>query len=264
MAGTDDGVNRNLCPFLGTVTEEGKPAPCVDYPSFENMCFVGDQAEVIMLTDQATFCLSSGHRHCPRLSTPTAQTNRSRTAQPAEENALSDFSDPVLHAIAEMEDALKAREQARKQRKRRWSWIGAVALFVSTLLCGGMFAAYVGWRLVDADVANLEYGSVTSLAAASTPAPPPVYLIVTATSDAGQIGDSDLPAQAAISGSPQALVYPPAVTATAMTNGSPGARAHRSYRIIATHSRLRHHLHRLRQFNRSTYWFKFQQDAQHP
>ena len=64
-------MDNHVCPFLGTLDETYKRGPHVDYPSFENRCLAvdeygEDEACVVMLSDQATFCLSSGHALCPR------------------------------------------------------------------------------------------------------------------------------------------------------------------------------------------------------
>jgi len=41
--------------------------PHMDYPSFENICMsMDDDGNALLLTDQATYCLSSGHIYCPR------------------------------------------------------------------------------------------------------------------------------------------------------------------------------------------------------
>ena len=215
MASEDVNRSKAMCPFLGILDEAGTPAPCVDYPSFENMCFVGDTPDAIMLTDQATFCLSSGHRHCPRLSNPDGDRPVGANSPKGEGFGDVNHSDPVLHAISEMEDALNARHLSRAKRRRRWGWIGAAAIIASSLLCSGMFAAYIGWRLVYSDPADLQQtGTVTTLALPATAAAPPVYLIVTATSDAPALPKSSSAAPST-SGNSTSGRFPPAVTATA-------------------------------------------------
>ena len=219
MAAKDESSLRGVCPFLGVRDEEGNPAPYVDYPSFENLCFVAERPDAVMLTDQATFCLSRGHRHCPRLGTSgartTAQTQGSAPGVSGNTSYLSVSSDPLTHAIAEMETALEAHHVTRTRRRRQWGWFGAVAIFVSVLLCGGLTAAYVGWQLVDMDGTTAEAGTVTTIASAATLAVPPVYLILTATSESPSSAEStpdSLPAQS--------FAFPPAVTATQLAGAS--------------------------------------------
>lgn len=213
MASLDDVSPRSICPFLGVLDEEGRSAPYVDYPSFENLCFVADRPDAIMLTDQATFCLSSGHRHCPRLMTAGGRKRDPSRNSSNGESSVSPFAsetaDPLMHAMAEMEAALEARHITRTRRRRRWGRFGALMIFLSCLLCGGMAAAYIGWQMVNTNAVTTQAGTVTNLASAATQAPPPVYLIVTATSDPPQQpGASTRPLQAHSQG------FPPAVTAT--------------------------------------------------
>ena len=212
---------KNMCPYLGTRDEEDNPAPCVDYPSFENMCFVASQPEAILLTDQATFCLSSGYRHCPRLTTEldatAARNSRSARTTDAPDgfSSATDRSDPLMNAIADMEEALAARRRARARRKRRLGWISAAAIFLSTLVCGGLLAAYLGWELVNRETAIAPVGSVTTLAEAATPAAPPMYLIVTATTEPAVAGVA--PASSTRADPAQ---FPAAVTATPVPGDS--------------------------------------------
>lgn len=209
-----DERTRNICPYLGTMDEEGKPAPYIDYPSFENNCFVGIRPEAIMLTDQATFCLSSGHRHCPRLTTEldasSSRSDRSAAGAAADGFASASPSDPLLNALADMEEAMETRRIASRRRKRRMSWIGIIAAFLSTVACGGLFAAYIGWELVNRDGIASTAGSVTTIAQpAPTLAAPPLYLVVTATSDAVQAS-----AQSELTVATSGPALPQAVTAT--------------------------------------------------
>lgn len=224
MPRPDEASAQTICPFLGTLDDEGNPAPSVDYPSFENLCFVGDRPDGIMLTDQATFCLSSGHRHCPRLAEAhNLQSKEAANAATKSDFATTDRSDPILHAISDMEEALEARRRARARQKRRWGWIGAIAIFVSSLACGGLFAAYVGWQLVNDNAARPEPGAVTVASAPPAPAVPPVYLIVTATSESADLratGGIDRPS----SGEAEPPDFPPAVTPTPAI-ATPGGKA---------------------------------------
>ena len=140
---------RPLVASFGIIDETGKPAPYVEYPSFENRCFVTADPEAVMLTDQATFCLSSGYRHCPRLAAAqgkAAPASRRTSASPTGDSAKAGHStasstDPLQRDIEEMEAELQAAYVTRAKSRRRWGWFGAATIFMSTLLCVGLFAA---------------------------------------------------------------------------------------------------------------------------
>jgi hypothetical protein len=104
---------------------------------------------------------------------------------------------------------------------------------MSSLLCGGLFAAYVGWQMVRDEVASTPPGSIDRLAApaqAQTSLQPQTYIIVTATSDPQGAAIAQAPQQGlveavqrpstsnAIGPTP---VYPAAVEATATPTGGP-------------------------------------------
>ena len=221
MSSSAGTPQNTVCPFLGIIDETGKPAPYVEYPSFENRCFVTSDPEAVMLTDQATFCLSSGYRHCPRLAAAqgkAAPASRRTSASPTGDSAKAGHStasstDPLQRDIEEMEAELQAAYVTRAKSRRRWGWFGAATIFMSTLLCVGLFAAYLGWQMVNSDLFAVAPGTVDTLASAPVPPQPQVYMIVTATSAAAP--PKQQPAQTMPDTGGQAPQYfPPAVTAT--------------------------------------------------
>ncbi|MEZ4716237.1 MAG: hypothetical protein R2851_09135 [Caldilineaceae bacterium] len=98
-------MDNHVCPFLGTLDETYKRGPHVDYPSFENRCLAvdeygEDEACVVMLSDQATFCLSSGHALCPRYqaaqeAAATKESRRRRAAKRPPPRAAPPASPPI-------------------------------------------------------------------------------------------------------------------------------------------------------------------------
>ena len=61
-------MDEKRCPYLGTLDEQNSQNPSIDYPSFENHCFAhaASAQNVLILADQATYCLGGGHPLCPR------------------------------------------------------------------------------------------------------------------------------------------------------------------------------------------------------
>lgn len=206
---------RPLCPFLGADTTD-RTAAAIDYPSFENRCWAGERPVPLLLTDQATLCLCAGFRHCPRYIASRA--SRHLAHVPAEippESAgppLGD-QDPIAHALHALESEVAASGAARARSRRRWGWIGAGMIFVSSLLCGGVFAGYVGWQLVNRELLVTQPGTVNTLTEGQAPIQPQIYLIVTATSEPTIPDNPSAPAG-------EVQSYPVAVTPTAVVVGS--------------------------------------------
>ncbi len=121
--------------------------------------------------------------------------------------------DDINQALNTLSAEVKAGEVAHQRSRRRWGWIGAGLIFMSSLLCGGVFAGYIGWQLVSSDLNPTQPGTVDTLAAAAAPAQPQVYLIVTMTSTPAA------PGQAAAPG----VAYPQAVTPTPYVGSAGGA-----------------------------------------
>ncbi|OUC06120.1 hypothetical protein RY27_22985, partial [Litorilinea aerophila] len=146
----------------------------VEYPSFENRCLAAGPGESILLTDQATFCLSGGHRYCPRF----------RRAAPAEATGVA--GEPFVPAGDDLADPLADADlfpdPEAEPEGRPWTWLGAALIFAVSLLCGGAFAAYVGWQLVNSNLIAGELlrlpsepGRVDHLASGPAPGLPPIY-----------------------------------------------------------------------------------------
>jgi hypothetical protein len=209
------------CPHLGTETLDRQPSAPLNYPSFENRCWSADQPVAILLTDQATQCLCSGYRYCPRFLAARA----ARQGAPSPINARNTATSPLVDALSQELEELEADVEFATVRKRqtrtRWGWIGAGLIFISSLLCGGFFAAYIGWQMVSNEWATSPPGTVDTLAAPAAPAQPQVYLIVTATSEPPPLA----PATPAAPGNNSVAVgaapaYPAAVTPTPTPPGA--------------------------------------------
>jgi hypothetical protein len=205
-----DAPGQTLCPFLGVPTTARRIAAPIDYPSFENRCWSAERPIALLLTDQATLCLCSAHHECPRFLAARA----ARRGQPPAPAAIPPPElggpDDINQALKSLSAEVKAGEVAQQRSRRRWGWIGAGLIFMSSLLCGGVFAGYVGWQLVNNDLIATQPGTVDTLSVAAAPAQPQVYLIVTATS-APPAPEQSAPEQPAAA---PAVAYPQAVTPT--------------------------------------------------
>jgi hypothetical protein len=240
-------AKRAICPLLGTMDQHGATAPPIDYPSFENCCLATHEADQIILTEQATFCLSAAHRTCPRF-IAAAAANPERVA--GESPALEDVArEPEFYPLQNVtpgagastagfadiasfdesdEDGYSPEESAA--RRQKWSWIGAAMIFVSVLMCGGIFAVYVGWQIANTSYVASPPGSVDTLSSA---AQPQIYLVVTATSEpqtdavAAAQNPAEQPQAATGENQPAQAVdpgqLPQAVTPTPMSAGPGGS-----------------------------------------
>ncbi len=212
-----DAPHPSHCPLLGVPTIDRRFGAPIDYPSFENRCWSAVSKEsgqsgapiALLLTDQATLCLCSAYRECPRfLAARAARRGQQLPNEIPHQPALGE-PDDINQALQTLSAEVKAGETAHRRSRRRWGWIGAGLIFMSSLLCGGIFAGYVGWQLVSSDLAASPPGTVDTLAAAPTPIQPQVYLIVTATSEPSAAGQPPVPG----------VVYPAAVTPTPRSVG---------------------------------------------
>jgi hypothetical protein len=164
----------------------------------------------LLLTDQATLCLCSAFRLCPRFVAARAARHPGHPAAGIPFEAAApplNNEDPISHALNELQSEIKATGVARTRSRQRWGWIGAGLIFVSSLLCGGVFAGYIGWQLVNRDLLVAEPGSVATLNQNPPAVQPQLYLIVTATREAPAPGVQQTPPA-----QPQA--FPEAVTPT--------------------------------------------------
>jgi len=182
---------KSFCPYLGTLDENDTQGSPVDYPSFENHCLVADNDDALLLTEQATFCLASGHHYCPRYQSAAVtvyhapepaqaqQKNRLLLAAPAEPtNApyaapYAEVGPNTTWTTADLDDNDLADDD--QSNRRLWGWVGAGIIFVSVFLCGAVFAAYTGWQMVNHRILGQTTARVSTF-------PPPVYVVMTATS----------------------------------------------------------------------------------
>lgn len=206
----------HCCPFLGTLDARQKTAPYVDYPSFENRCFAAERPAALMLTDQATFCLSSGHRHCPRFVAACAargdiETRHSPRGPKVAPHSPLD-SEQINQNIEALTAELSTARSARLSTRKVWGWIGAGIIFMSSLVCGGLFAAWAGWQMVNSNLLAPPPGRIDTLATSVTALPPQIYLIMTATTVPSSV--QVMPALPAVDTSQQAFDFPVAVTPT--------------------------------------------------
>ena len=207
------------CPYLGVEASNHRLGEAVEYPSFENRCWTTPRPIPLLLTDQATLCLCNGYHHCPRFL--AARAARQGQERPATVPPPAD-SDSITSALKELEADVQAATTAQTKSRRRWGWIGAGLIFMSSLLCGGLFAGYVGWQMVRDEITATQPGEINTLATsaqAQTSTQPPIYIIQTATSTSQPNAIAQVPdtSQATDGNAP---VYPVAVQPTPAPDGS--------------------------------------------
>ncbi|MEZ4837334.1 MAG: hypothetical protein R2873_35950 [Caldilineaceae bacterium] len=210
---------QRFCPHLGAPLEDESRGPAQDYPSFENRCYAVEwiqpafdemEREQLLLADQATYCLGSGHRLCPRFRLLAAD-DATDVAPAGDELALAN-EDAALPILADADMLLAADED---RRPRLGLWVGVATFLAIFMLCGGSLAVYTGWQLVGSGL--LPFGE--RLAQVSAPLEQnQVFLLVTPTPSA-PVGPPTAPilAQQILSPlpSPQpTFAFPVAVTPT--------------------------------------------------
>ncbi|MCB0113905.1 MAG: hypothetical protein KDD84_07435 [Caldilineaceae bacterium] len=210
---------QRFCPHLGAPLEDESRGPAQDYPSFENRCYAVEwiqpafdemEREQLLLADQATYCLGSGHRLCPRFRLLAAD-DATDVAPAGDELALAN-EDAALPILADADMLLAAYEG---RRPRLGLWVGVATFLAIFMLCGGSLAVYTGWQLVGSGL--LPFGE--RLAQVSAPLEQnQVFLLVTPTPSA-PVGPPTAPilAQQILSPlpSPQpTFAFPVAVTPT--------------------------------------------------
>ncbi len=184
-------MEPSVCPYLGAVDAGNRRVAPIEFPSFENLCFAIGAPDLVMLGDQATYCLGQGCTSCPRFRAAQLADSGGPAGFVPRYGTAEDAWQPAGTAGILGVDALAAlagEEQARTVR-RRWAWVGASLMFTVALLCGSMVAAYTGWQWVSRNAPADVVASVqrmTTLAAAATPMQPAVYLVMTATPDAAE------------------------------------------------------------------------------
>ncbi len=186
---------QSICPYLIRWDGSQQRAAPIDYPSFENHCPALADDAPLLLTDQATFCLSGSHRYCQRYAELHAET----AALEAQEQATAPvWSQPTFTRMATpLEEADDLSWDATPQRAKAtvqsaatnwgtakwWTWAGAGFFFVTVLFVGSLYAAYAGWQLALANLAEVRSGEVNTLASRGLQATPYV-VFVTATAPA--------------------------------------------------------------------------------
>ena len=156
----------------------------MEFPSLENQCLASGAGEIVLLGDQATYCLTREHRSCPRFRRASKG-----TFPPTADSAFVPFYNSAEEAWVggaaagnEMTFAplLDTADGADAGSRRRWAWLGAGLVFASALLCGSMVASYIGWEWIARNApARTAAGNVETVAADAPTLPP--YIVVTAT-----------------------------------------------------------------------------------
>ncbi len=185
-------MTQQVCPFLGTLDANNRRGPHVEFPSFENHCLAAGTPELILLGDQAMYCLGAACVGCPRYRTGTAY---------AQDQALGAAFVPFVNMAEDTWTANAAPSGPElamlgagafdaddDSSRARWGKLGAALIFVTVLLCGSFTAAYSGWQWVTRDLrpqtaagridVAANPGSDTGSNGVPTPA---VYVVMTAT-----------------------------------------------------------------------------------
>lgn len=188
---------QSICPYLTRWDGSQQRTAPIDYPSFENHCPALDDEIPLLLADQATFCLSGSHRYCQRYT--ALQTEAQQAGLPdLEEAGAPRWSQPTPMPTMGMPTAMPmaeetaaswptAQPEARSATPnsawastRWWTWAGAGLFFITVLLIGSLYAAYTGWQLALANLAEARAGEVNTLANGGLQ-PTPYVVFITAT-----------------------------------------------------------------------------------
>ncbi len=187
------------CPHLGALSADNRREPPVEFPSLENQCLASGAGEIILLGDQATYCLGREHRMCPRFRRAKEAVFPTATGSAfvpfynnAEEgwagNPAGDGDDGAAFV-----PLLGAADAENTNSRRRWAWLGAGLVFASVFLCGSMIATYTGWEWISRNApARGATGRVETVVAADEPTAP-AYVVVTATPPGGAAPGGDNP-----------------------------------------------------------------------
>ncbi len=220
-------VKQPLCPYLVRFDAQARQVAPVDYPSFENHCRAVEDEASLLLTDQATFCLSGSYQICDRFQLIHLEEGPS-TATAPRQRAPAPTSAETLAAEAWGQPLFPEKETAWPYRPGRqiWAWASAAVIFAAVLLTGGGVAAYVGWELALQSgmlSRNAASAPIDTIASAANGLPTPAFVVVTATSNAQlplpAVATSPAEEVAPPSDNPQA--YPEAVTATPIVLTAP-------------------------------------------
>jgi len=187
---------------------------------------LGDETP-LLLADQATFCLSGAHRYCQRYTLLQAEDEAS--GDPLADEAAgwphlaaapsaSSYSAPenTWPIPQELPTSPVTSGAGPWLGPRWWTWVGAGLFFLTVLLGGSLYAAYTGWQLALANLAEARAGQVNTLANRDLqPQPYVIFVTATAASVAAQpAAEQPSAPQVMATTPPDANAFPAAVTAT--------------------------------------------------
>jgi hypothetical protein len=192
-------MDQRLCPYLACLNEQNRRESPTDFPSFENLCVARGGGELVLLGDQATFCLSGEHRSCPRFMAAES------AVLYGEALSTQEFASFLSAAELKPEPAGQAQgfgirpelaagtplalAEPLVRDRRRWAWAGAGLVFLAVFLCGSMVATYTGWQwIVRGWTSQAAAGQVETVASEPILPTPAVYVVMTATPAAGTSG----------------------------------------------------------------------------
>ena len=218
-------MTSQTCIHLGALDNRNRRSGHVEYPSFENQCFAGETPGLVMLGDQATFCLSGECKRCPRFHAARQVEPAASVGAPASAAAAWRMQSEAAAGVVGLDNAAFMADSVEGAGTRRhWAWAAAGLMFMVALLCGSMVTAYTGWQWVSRNLpAGVAAGRVETLAQPPQAAAPPVYLVLTATpaqvaaAPVATVAESTVAPPAGSSGVGAALSFPAAVTPTPIT-----------------------------------------------
>ena len=228
--GNETSLSQHYCPHLGAVDADQVRTDAIAHPSFEQRCWAPglrefDEYEMLMLTDQATYCLGKSHVFCPRyaaaMATQPGRRGATAPVTPLTPEEAARNAEWVATDIQDLERELTFMDEEEAERRRVWGWLAAAAIFLLVVGGGSIAALYAGWNAMRN--AQMATDAVEILAAAQLPQEP-VYLVMTATvppqptQTATMLGVLIAPPPTIDNSAPG---FPPAVTAT--PGGDPGA-----------------------------------------
>jgi hypothetical protein len=177
-------MTQQVCPFLGTLDNNNRRGPHVEFPSFENHCLAGGTPELIVLGDQATYCLNTACTSCPRYRTSRQEQAFGAGFVPFVNSAEDTWSASAAPGPNLALPGSALDEDDGDGGRARWGKLGAALIFLTVLVCGSLTAAYSGWQWVTRDLrpqtaaGRVDVAGNTAFATEPTPA---VYVVMTAT-----------------------------------------------------------------------------------
>ncbi len=212
-------MDKRICPYLGIRRPDGSQGEAQDYPSFENSCFAippgsPEGQEPLLLPDQATFCLGSSHRICPRYQRLHGPPPAYPSAPLPQEEPVPGQEPATFPEGVQLDPALQemlAQEPGPARLVGPWAWVAAfIAVF---LFCSGSFALYAGWQLVSRGAIDISSRFQGAAGEAGAPPQEPIFILVTATPPPGAV-DSPVATPPPTWTPTPTFAFPPAVTPT--------------------------------------------------